>query len=242
MKNEMTVWEHLSELRNRIIVVIISFIVSFITSYVFSQEIFDFLLLLGRDIGFTFVYISPAEIITEQIKIAATLGLFIAFPVIIVEILGFINPAVNVSKIKCFFAVVAALILFGAGVLFAYKILIPFVFNFFFETGVKSDIEAQISVQRYADLYISLLSGIGLTFELPLFSLILTRIGIINADLLKKGRRFAVIVCLIVGAILTPPDVFSQLMVAGPMLLLYEISIMVSKIFAKKQTKETVVV
>ena len=176
------------------------------------------------DAGYDFVYLEPQEVLVQQLKLDALASLIISLPVIIAEIGLFVAPALD-SKAGIVISVIFGTIMFLCGVAFSYYILIPFVFYTLYELGINTGITAQVSISSYISLYLTLLFAIGIIFELPLVSLGFTKAGILTGDKMKKGRKIAIIIALIIAALITPPDVLSQLIVALPIILLYELSI-----------------
>lgn len=231
---ELDVSEHLKELKKRILLIMVCFVSAFIFFYCNSNKVIDFIVQSGNDAGFQFVYITPAEILTQQLKLAAIASIVICIPIIIIEISAFVAPALENGYIGAFIPMVFAVIMFCIGVAFSYFILIPFVFNSLYNLGVNVGIEGRVSIESYISLYMTLLLSLGLTFELPLISLGLSRLHVVDCIKMKKGRKVAVIISLFIAAIITPPDVFSQIVVAVPIMLLYEFSIWLCRVGEKK--------
>jgi len=166
-------------------------------------------------------------------------GLVAAFPYVIYEIWSFINPALH-SKEKKYSggAVVASSLLFILGVLFSYFIIVPLTINFFGTYQVSDVVENSISLDSYISTVVSVTFAVGLVFELPIFVYFLTKIGIITPSFMKKNRKYMLIVILTVAAIITPPDVFSQILVTIPLYGLYELSIGLSNRVYKRRVIE----
>ena len=226
---------HLKELRNRLIIIAIFFVISFFFCYYFSNDILTFVLKKGTDAGYNFVYLEPQEILVQQLKLDAMVALIISLPIIISEVALFVAPAVN-SIWQIILPIFFGTIMFIVGAAFAYYVLLPFVFYTLYDLGITSGITAQVSVSSYVSLYLTLLISIGIIFELPLVSLGFTKANILNSNRMKKGRKVAIVIALTVAALITPPDVFSQLIVAAPIIILYEFSIRLCKL-AERGTK-----
>lgn len=224
----------LRELRNRILFLIISFIAAFICFYYFSPKLMDLIVKKGTDAGWEFVYINPAEVLVQQLKIAAIASLIVLIPLIIIESALFIGPGIDAGIIGVVIPAIFACVMFLAGVAFSYFVLVPFVFNTLYDLGAASNIKAQVTIENYISLYLTLLISLGLVFELPLVSLGLTRLKLLNSKRMKKGRKIATIIALLLAALITPPDAFSQIVVAIPMMLLYEFSILLCKLVERK--------
>lgn len=229
--NELSLSGHVKELKRRMLVVLVIFITVFIAAYIKSNELMNLITTLGKDIGYRFVYLAPQEVMLEQLRIAGVTALLFSLPIIVYEIIAFIAPVFS-SK-KSFFGLLLigliALVLFVLGTLFAYEILLPFVYRFLYETGQASKIKAQISIKEYISLFITLESCIGIVTEMPLICVMLTKIGILTPKVMVSIRPYIIVVIFITAAIITPPDVISQMMVAIPMVLLYQISILICR-------------
>ncbi len=224
MENEkrLTLIEHLEELRKRIItcLVVVSFTSS--VSYLKAKEILN---LLVRPLGKA-VFISPIEIFIVYIKIAFFCGIVLASPVIFFEIWQFVGIALTAKERRYIFLIIpASLLLFFLGGLFAYFVIIPFGIKFLLSFSSEQIIPL-ISINKYINFIAILILACGVVFELPLVILFLNNIGVVSPKILRKNYRFVVVLMLIIAAVITPtPDVFTQLLVSIPMLLLYEASI-----------------
>lgn len=230
----MEISEHLRELKHRIFIVVFLFIVVFAVVYFNVDLALDTMLNLGKSIGYDLVYITPTEVLVQQINFACTLTIYCILPVTMYEIIMFIAPAMSesiVMRLRLLLYACFGLLLFEIGMLFAYKIMIPIVYKFLFDIGVSSGVKATISLEKYLSVFNMLIRCLGLVFEMPLVCITLAKFGILTADIMRRFRRLAIIIIFIVSAVITPPDVLSQCVVAIPMLGLYQISIfLVSRI------------
>lgn len=234
--NNMTIAEHLRELKSRVFKVVFTFLAVFILCYVKCGDLLDAVLNIGQQVGYVIVYISPSEVLLQQIYVASTFAFFITCPILVYEIVVFITPVFDKKYMKydllaygCF-----AIAMFCAGVLFAYKVLLPFMYNFLFEIGIDSGIKANISLEKYISAFLTLIKCLGIIFEMPIICLLLTKVGILTPEKMKKFRRIVIVIIFVISAIITPPDIVSQLVVAVPMIGLYQISILICK-FVKKE-------
>ena len=237
-KNELTFSEHLHEFKQRILYTVVLFILIIILCYANCNTLMHFILKLGEDVGYKLVYIAPQEILVQQIRLAGVFSFLITLPVIVYNVSVFLAPVFTDSKkqlLKFALYCVSALIMFIVGCFFAYKLLLPFVFEFLQDVGESSGIQAQISTEKYLNLFICITLAIGVICEIPLLCILLTVIGILNANVLKKARPFVIAGSFIIGALITPPDVLSQIMVAVPMVVLYQISIWICTIIGKEK-------
>jgi sec-independent protein translocase protein TatC len=231
---------HLEELRKRLVIIAISIGVGFGICYIFSKQLFSILIMpltkvLPADSNLIFT--SLPEMFIAYIKVALIAGLLLAIPVIFYELWMFLAPALYQKEKKYFIPfVVFSSILFVSGSLFGYFIVFPYGFNFFISFATE-DIKALPSVKQYFAFAIRLLLAFGLVFEMPVVVFFLTKIGLINPEAMKRFRKFAILCSFILSAILTPPDVATQIMMALPLILLYEVSIVISKGVYRKKTE-----
>lgn len=237
----MTVAGHLAELRKRLAVMILALLGFSLLAFVFVEKFVDMMLALSE--GFEFVYLAPAELVTAYLKFAVVLGLVFSSPIILWQIWAFVSPGLEGrEKNSVLTAIVAGFVFFLLGALFCYLIVLPMTLQFFYNFNGSTDITANISFSNYMGFVLSMLVVFGLVFEMPVLAFMLARLGILKGGWLRKGRKYAILLVFIVAAIITPPDVVSQLMTALPMLLLYELSIYVSaaaeKLWQKEQAKK----
>lgn len=238
-KKEMSVIGHTTELKKRIKNILIVFFLAFIFCCFFSDRIMDIVFEIGRDVGYKLVYLAPQELLIQQLRVAFICSFLISLPIILYEIIMFLSPAFEIKYIKLYLILIEliSLIMFSIGSYFAYRILFPFTCNYLYGIGINIGITAQISVEKYISLFLTLIVCIGCIFELPLICVIFSKLGIINHKIMKKTRKIVIIIIFIIAAIITPPDVISQMIVAIPMVVLYQISILLCKIFKPKKIK-----
>jgi sec-independent protein translocase protein TatC len=177
--------------------------------------------------------------ITTHIIVALVSGLILAFPFVIREFWAFFRPALHSNEAKhARGAVLASTLLFFTGVLFGYFLLAPLSIHFLTSYQVSPNVLNQINIRSYIGTLTSVCFATGIVFELPIIAFFLTKIGIITPAFMRKYRKHAIVVIFIMAAIITPPDVFSQMLVAIPLLVLYEISIFISAgVMRSKQKK-----
>lgn len=227
--------EHLGELRRRIIVSFIAIIVCSIISYNYIDKIVD---IITKPAGkLEFIYLSPPELFLAYIKISLILGLIISSPIVLSQIWGFVRPGLKEKEKKyVILAMFMGTVFLIMGVVFAYYIIIPMTIRFFIGVSVDK-ITPSFSFANYITFVSSLLLSFGLVFELPLLIILLTQLGLVAPSTFKKYRKFVILAIFIMAAILTPPDVVSQVLMAIPMVLLYEFSIIVSTIIYRKKKR-----
>ena len=236
---DMSLSDHLRELRRRLVTVIILFSVAVVVSFFFIQNIAEGMMKVGLEAGFTFVYLSPSELLTAYFQLAAVFGLFVSLPVILYELWRFASPALNASEKKAGRAGLAAgFVFFLLGMVFCYLIALPFMIRFLSNFNTSAYIASNISVAEFLNFALGMLVTFGLVFELPILTLILTRLRLLRPGWMVKTRKYAVLVIFIIAAIITPPDVLSQVMIALPMIGLYELSILLSRMIWKRMDRE----
>jgi sec-independent protein translocase protein TatC len=185
------------------------------------------------------ISIKMAGQITTHITVALVAGLIVAFPFVIREFWSFFKPALHSNEAKhARGAVLASSLLFFTGVLFGYFLLAPLSIHFLSNYTISADVVNQINVRSFIGTLTSICLATGLVFELPIVAFFLTKIGIITPDFMRKYRKHSIVVIFIVAAIITPPDIFSQTLVAIPLLILYEVSILISARVMKQKVKE----
>jgi sec-independent protein translocase protein TatC len=216
----MSIVDHLNELRRRILVSVAVLLIATIACFVYAGPI---LAHLTR--GVNLIYIRPPEAMMAHIRVAFTAGLAISSPLILYQIIAFLLPALTRKEKKVLLAAVFLMfILFFAGVAFAWFVAFPFAINFFAEFS-SDQLLPYYTVGEYVGFVTGFLLGFGLVFQLPLLFWLLGALGLITASFLRASRKYALILILIVAAVITPPDVVSQVLMGIPMLALYELGI-----------------
>lgn len=230
--------DHLEELRKRLIVCFIAVGVGFVLSYGFKEKLFQILthpLISVMPIGDKLIFTGLPEAFFTYLKVAFLSGIILAVPVIFYEFWMFVAPGLYDKEKRLMLPIVLlSTIFFVGGAFFGYFIVFPYGFKFFL--GFASEIIKPLpSMREYLSFASKLLLAFGLVFELPLIVTFLARLGIVSVDFLKKNRKYALLLFFVAAAILTPPDVVTQVMMALPLILLYEISIIGARIFGKNK-------
>lgn len=229
--------DHLLELRTRLLWVFGALIITMIIAYYFVEPIYGFLVqpladAMGPNGTQRLIYTNLTEAFFTYMKVAFFAGLFVSFPVILMQIWLFVAPGLYAGERKMFMVFfVATPFLFYLGGAVVYYVILPLAWHFFLSfqsTGAETVLPIQLEarVGEYLDLVMILIFAFGLSFELPIFLLLLARAGVITAVMLRKRRKFAIIGAFVIAAPLTPPDIISQTSLAIPLILLYEISIL----------------
>ena len=232
---------HLEELRRRLIHCAISVGIGFAIAYFFSEELFRLLispLKTQLPEGDRLIFTNLPEMFFTYLKTALITGILASAPFLFYQIWLFVAPGLYQHEKRYVIPfVVSSTILFVGGALFGYFIVFPFGFKFFLSFA-NDYIQALPSVKQYFSFAAKLLFAFGMVFELPVVIFFLTKIGLVSTDLLKRKRKYAILLTFVASAILTPPDVVTQCMMAGPLIILYEISILISRIAGKKKEAE----
>lgn len=239
---KMPFLSHLEELRTRLIVCSVAIGVGFAVSYAFKESVFSLLMrplasVMGPDQKM--IYTALPEAFFSYLKVALLAGVILSAPVILYQMWLFIAPGLYLQERRLALPMVfLSTGFFAVGVCFAYFIVFPFAFKYLlgFETEL---VRALPSMREYLGLASTLLIAFGFIFQLPLVITVLAKIGILTPRFLRKNRKYAILLFFVVAAIVTPtPDVVNQCLMAGPLIVLYEISIIGAKVFGKKQEKE----
>ena len=235
----MPLLDHLIELRKRLIYAMISFFVIFGVTFAFSQEIFEFLTQPPRVLGYKMGVFDIFEFFFVTVKLSAFVALIIGFPLIAVQIWLFVAPGLYRKEKRAFLPfLVATPFMFYAGCAVMYYVVLPYVINLMLAHYVPPDIEKTLRASDYLSRILQLVFAFGFAFEVPVLLTLLVRVGIVTTAGLRSKRRFAIVFAFIIAAVLTPPDVVSQLALAVPLLAFYEVSILIGSWIEKKQAEE----
>ncbi len=257
---EMPLIDHLIELRNRLVYAVGAMFVAFLVCYVFASDIFNFLAAplvteleaIGvetstqesDDGGISLVFTGLPEVFFSYVKVAFFAGAFIAFPIIATQLYLFIAPGLYRREKHAFLPyLIAAPILFFLGGAMVYYVIFPLAWSFFlsFQTpGGDGEVAIEVlpRVGDYLNLVMKLIFAFGLAFQLPIALTLMARVGIVNAAGLRKKRKFAIVGVFVFAAVLTPPDIISQVGLAVPILALYEISIWLAHLIEKRREEQ----
>lgn len=236
---QMPLVHHLKELRKRLVQAVIAVAVAFVVTYSFSEELYallaaPILAALPADNEFL-AFTGVIEPFYTYLKVALTGSIVLASPIIFYEIWAFAAPGLLSDEKRWFFPIVlASVCLFLIGVAFAYFVVFPVAFKFLLSYAAV-ELRPILSMGLYFSFATKMLIAFGAVFEMPLFVLVLSRLGLVTSAKLIGWWKYALLFSVIVGAVLTPPDVFSQALMAAPILVLYAISIVVAHFFGKKK-------
>ncbi len=232
-ERKMGLLDHLEELRKRLLYCIVGVIICAIGGYIVSDYV---QLFLTRPVD-NLVFIAPTEAFITKLKISLMVGILLALPYLFYHFWRFVKPALYSHERRYMvLAVLSSTIFFFAGVAFAFFVVLPIGLGFLL--GFQSDkLQANLTISNYIAFITKMLLAFGVIFQLPVVSFFLTKMRILKPHFLRKSRRVAIILIFIAAAILTPPDVFTQLLMAGPLIVLFEVSIWVSTFAARGQRK-----
>ena len=226
--------EHIRELRNRILwCTIIVSIIFFVIVTFFSEMLMQLLAKPIKECGIQFIYLGLSEALTAQVKVSFIAAIIVSMPIIFWHIWNFIKPAFYKDEIKSVLIFAASsILLFIIGISFGYEIVFLSAITFFVYMG-ENLATPMLSISQYVDFLFSFVLSFGLVFEMPVFIYLLCRLGIVTVNQLTSIRKYVILGIFIVAAFLTPPDAVSQVLMAIPMLLLYELGVLVAKIAGK---------
>jgi sec-independent protein translocase protein TatC len=224
-KKYSTIGDHLEEFRFRLIICIVAFIVASILVYLKVDYLLE---ILVRPAGRA-IFLRPTELFFSRLKLAVFGGIFLSLPITLFEIWRFVSGGLTKRERKyVLFYGPISLVVFAAGAGFAYYVVMPLGLKFLLSFAT-AEIKPMLSISGYISFVGMLLLSFGTIFELPLVVLFLTSLGMVSSSFLGRSRKYVVVLIFIVAAILTPPDVFTQILMAGPLLFLFEISILLSR-------------
>lgn len=230
-ESEMSLVDHLQELRKRLIVSIIAIAVGSTAAYFYSAEIVNYIIAPAGKL----YYMNPAEAFFTYLKVSVVAGFLLALPVVLYQVWAFVVPALtNKERFASLLLVPSSVILFFLGLAFSYYLALPAGLKFFM--GFASEnLQPMISLGQYLSFVISFVLPFGFVFELPLFIIVLAKLGLIGSQFLSSKRKHILVLSFVVGAVISPtPDIFSQSMVAVPIIVMYELSNLIVKYILKK--------
>jgi len=232
-------FSHLKELRDRLVVCIVAIAIAFVFTYYFKERLFDFLMqpfIKVMPAQSSFIFTGITEAFITYFKISVVAALFVAAPVILFEFWMFVSPGLYENEKKYVYPFIFfGSLCFVSGALFCYFFVMPNMYRFFVSYA-REFVIPMPDLKNYMSLTLKLLIIFGIIFELPLVAFYLSKAGIINPTMLRKKRRYAILAIFIISAVITPPDVVSMILVALPLCGLYELGILIAKVFGKKET------
>lgn len=260
-EKEMTFWDHLTELRGHLVRSLVAIILLAIIAFIYKSFVFNTIILAPKEADFItnqllcklgmlinidyfcvsdfslkIININMAGQFMTHMYISFMAGVVMAAPYIIYEFWKFVEPALHEHERKnSSGTVLVCSLLFIIGVVFSYFLIVPLALNFFGSYHVSEEVSNTISLSSYISTVVTVTISVGVVFELPVIIFFLTKAGLVSIEFLKKNRKYMFVIVLILSALITPPDVFSQILVTLPLMVLYEFSILMAKRALKKK-------
>ena len=227
--------EHLEELRYRLIVIFLTIGGCFIALYPLAGNLLE---ILSAPMKEQLHMLAPTEAFLVYLKLALFGAIVVSIPMTLYQLWAFVAPGLYAHEKKYVLPfVTSATIFFGIGGYFAYRVILPFGLKFLLGYG-GTLILPIISVALYTSFVTKIILAFGVIFELPIIVVFLTKLGVVTPEIMKKYRKYAIVGAFVIGAILTPPDVFTQMLMAGPLIILYELSTWICAVISKSSSKE----
>ena len=240
---EGTLLSHLVELRSRLLKIAAAVIIVFVPLIPFAQELFEFASGPLREVlpGGQLIATKPVSVVFTPFKLTFFIALFIAMPVVLYQVWAFVAPGLYKREKRFAFPLLASsIVLFYLGVAFAYYVVFPLIFGFV--VGIASEsIAVMPDITAYLDFATTLILAFGIAFEVPIATVLVVWTGLTTVDQLGKARPYVFLMAFIVGMFLTPPDVISQTLLAVPVYLLYEVGIVMARLFTAERRKDETV-
>jgi sec-independent protein translocase protein TatC len=235
----MPLLDHLIELRKRLIYALVGFMLVFFITFYFAKPIFSFLIQPALRDGYKLQVLDIFEFFFVTVKLSAFVSLIVGFPIIASQIWLFVGPGLYRHEKRAFLPfLVATPFMFYAGCAAMYYLVMPYVIDFMLTQYAPADVEKNLRASDYLERVLQLVFAFGFAFEVPVLLTLLIRVGIATTEGLRSKRRYAVVIAFIVAAVLTPPDVVSQLALAVPLIAFYELSILIGRVIEKKRAQE----
>ncbi len=233
---ELNVIEHLDELRKRLIITVVCFIIFLIIGFVYVEDIYKWFV---KDLKVTLLVLGPSDILWIYFMLATVIAVAATIPIFALQVWLFVKPALKSNEVRVTLAYIPALfILFITGLAFGYFVIFPVIYEFLLELGGDMFL-TNFTAEKYFKFVFNMTIPFAVLFELPVVIMFLTSLGIVNPYVLHKVRKYAYFVLVVIAVCITPPDFMSDFIVIVPLLLLYEISISLSKfVFKRRQKRE----
>ena len=233
--NEQPLLTHLIEMRDRLIRAVIAVIVVFVVMFIFSSELFEFIArpYLESLVGSKMISTGPIDPFFTPMKLALVMAIFVAMPVILYQLWAFVAPGLYQHEKRIVMPLLASsIVLFYVGMAFAYFVVMPLLFKFMGSIALPG-VETQPDISRYLDIVLKLFFAFGVAFEVPIATIIMIYTGMTTPESLAEKRPYIIVGIFVIGMLLTPPDIFSQTLLAVPMWLLFELGLIASRYFLR---------
>jgi sec-independent protein translocase protein TatC len=238
-QGKMSFFDHLTELRTRIVWSLVPAGVGLLIALYFTNPVMRF---LAGHLKTELVFTTPTEAFWTYMKVAMIMGLFIAMPIILWNVWAFVAPGLHKHERKYAapFVIIGSLLFIGGGA-FAMLVVVPFAITFLVSFGQDQGLRPMITISSYIDFILKFTLAFGVVFEMPVVITLLSMLGVVTPQFLSKNRKYAVLINFVIAAILTPtPDIVNQSLMAGPLIILYEVGIICSRVVARKKARPAV--
>ncbi|RNF38940.1 twin-arginine translocase subunit TatC [Planococcus salinus] len=237
-EKDMTLVEHISELRKRLTLIVVFFLFAILLSFFLAEPLIHYLQYTEEAKNLTLNAFKITDPIKVYMQVMMILALIITSPLIMYQFWAFISPGLHDKERKTTLSYIPfSLLLFVGGIAFSYLVLFPYVIGFMLNISDNLDIQETIGINEYFQFLFQITLPFGFIFQLPVLMLFLTRLGIITPMMMTKYRKYAYLILVIIAAFITPPDIISHLIVTLPLILLYEFSVSIAKIGYRKFLK-----
>jgi sec-independent protein translocase protein TatC len=233
---KMSFFDHLTELRTRIVWSLVPAGIGLLISLYFTTAVMRF---LSGHLKTELVFTTPTEAFWTYMKVAMIMGLFIAMPIILWNVWAFVAPGLHKHERKYAapFVIIGSLLFIGGGA-FAMLVVVPFAISFLVSFGQDQGLKPMITISSYIDFILKFTLAFGVVFEMPVVITLLSMLGVVTPQFLSKNRKYAILINFIIAAVLTPtPDIVNQSLMAGPLIILYEVGIICSRVVARKKAR-----
>lgn len=235
-QGKMSFFDHLTELRTRIVWSLVPAGVGLLISLYFTTTVMRF---LSGHLKTELVFTTPTEAFWTYMKVAMIMGLFIAMPIILWNVWAFVAPGLHKHERKYAapFVIIGSLLFIGGGA-FAMLVVVPFAISFLVSFGQDQGLRPMITISSYIDFILKFTLAFGVVFEMPVVITLLSMLGVVTPQFLSKNRKYAILINFVIAAILTPtPDIVNQSLMAGPLIILYEVGIICSRVVARRKAR-----
>jgi sec-independent protein translocase protein TatC len=238
-RDQMTMVDHLAELRRRLMMVVIVLLITMVIGFVFAGDLIEIIKNRPPALGLDWNVFAPSDAVRIYLQFAFVIGLVMTLPFALYQIWGFLSPGLQPEERKVTLSFIpAAVALFLIGLSFGYFIVFPMVFMFLSNIAVSLEVTETYGIAEFFGFMFNIILPLGFLFELPIVIMFLTRLRILNPNRLGKFRKYAYFILIVAAVMITPPEIVSDFLVAIPLLLLYEFSIWLSRIVYRKQLAE----
>jgi len=237
-EKDLTLIEHIDEIRKRLMIIVVFFVLAVVASFFLAEPLIHFLQYSEEAKSLTLNAFTITDPIMIYLKVIIFIAMVFTSPVLLYQLWGFVSPGLYETERKATLSYIPfTFFLFVGGILFSYEVLFPYVINFMMLLSDDLGINQVIGINEYFNFLFQITLPFGIIFQLPIVLLFLTRLGMVTPMMMVRVRKYAYFILFVIAAFITPPDIFSHLIVTLPLFVLYEISVMISRIGYKKYLK-----